>query len=47
VRALYGILLTTSNLKNSQKSKDLNENTRLALWSSEKISSKLKVLLII
>jgi hypothetical protein len=43
VRALYGILLTTSNLKNSQKSKDLNENTRLALWSSDKISSKLKV----
>ena len=44
VRALYGILLTTSNLKNSQKSKELSENSRLAVWSSEKLTSKLQVI---
>lgn len=42
-RALYGILLSTSNLKNSQKAKELNDNSRLATWSSEKLSTKLQV----
>jgi len=41
-RALYGILLSTSNLKNSQKAKELNDNSRLATWSSEKLSTKLQ-----
>lgn len=42
VRALYGILLTTSNLKNNQKSKDLSENSRLANWSQERLSERFK-----
>lgn len=42
VRALYGILLTTTNLKNSQKSKELSENTKLAAWASERLATKLQ-----
>jgi len=42
VRALYGILLVTSNLKVSQKSKEFSENSKLAAWSSEKIASLYK-----
>lgn len=42
VRALYGILLVTSNLKVSQKSKEYTENSKLATWSSEKIANLYK-----
>jgi hypothetical protein len=44
VRALYGILLATANLKNSQKSKELNENSRLANWSQERLSERFEVI---
>jgi hypothetical protein len=43
VRALYGILLVTSNLKSAQKTKEFNENTKLAQWASERLSNKYKV----
>ena len=39
VRALYGILLATSNLKSSQKAKDASENAKLASWASEQLKS--------
>ena len=43
VRALYGILLVTSNLKVSQKSKDsTSENGKLAAWSGKKIADLYK-----
>lgn len=38
VRALYGVLLVTSNLKTSQKSKDFGEHAKLAAWSRKKIA---------
>jgi tetratricopeptide (TPR) repeat protein len=42
-RALYGILLVTSNLKINQKAKDpSSENSKLAAWSSKKISDLYK-----
>jgi len=40
VRALYGILLVTANLKISQKSKEFTENTKLGQWASEKLAKK-------
>jgi hypothetical protein len=43
VRALYGICLTTSNLKSTQKSKELSENTKLGLWASDRLLSKYQV----
>jgi len=43
VRALYGILLVTSNLKMSQKSKEsVAENAKLAAWSGKKITDLYK-----
>ncbi len=43
VRALYGILLVTSNLRASQKSKEsTSENGKLAAWSSKKITDLYK-----
>ena len=43
VRALYGILLVTANLKISQKSKEFTENTKLGQWASEKLAKKYQV----
>ena len=44
IRSLYGILLTTANLKSSQKSKD-SENSKLNVWAKEQLESKYQVLL--
>ena len=40
VRALYGTLLVTANLKTSSKSKEATENSKLAEWSSKQIASQ-------
>lgn len=39
-RALYGILLVTSNLKTNQKSKEVTENSKLANWASARLEKK-------
>ena len=44
MRSLYGILLATTNLKNLQKSKELQaENSKINLWAKEQLESKYKV----
>lgn len=43
IRSLYGVLLTTANLKSSQKSKEVSENTKLNLWAKEQLELKYKV----
>lgn len=40
-RALYGILLVTSNLKTNQKSKEVTENSKLANWASARLEKKI------
>ncbi len=42
VRALYGILLVTSNLRVNQKPKETSENAKLASWSGNKITDLYK-----
>jgi tetratricopeptide (TPR) repeat protein len=43
VRALYGLLLTTSNLKSSQKSKESSDNIKLNKLARETLNEKYKV----
>lgn len=43
VRSLYGLLLTTANLKSSQKSKEGTENTKLNAWAREQLNNRYKV----
>ncbi len=43
IRALYGILLATTNLKNSQKSKESTDNLRLNTWAKEQLEKKYAV----
>jgi len=38
VRALYGLMLSTTNLKSTQKSKESTENSKLATWASEQLT---------
>ncbi|CAF0711132.1 unnamed protein product [Brachionus calyciflorus] len=40
VRSLYGLLLTTANLKSSQKSKEGVDNAKLNAWAREQLDSK-------
>lgn len=40
IRSLYGLLLTTANLKSSQKSKEGTDNAKLNAWVKEQLDSK-------
>lgn len=40
IRALYGILLSTTNLKNSQKSKESTDNMKLNVWAKEQLEQR-------
>lgn len=42
IRSLYGLLLTTSNLKNSQKSRESVDNVKLNTWAKEQLEAKYK-----
>ncbi len=44
IRSLYGILLTTANLKSTQKSKDSIDNTKLNVWAKEQLELKYQVI---
>jgi uncharacterized membrane protein len=37
VRSLYGLLLTSANLKSSQKSKEAVDNAKLNAWAREQL----------
>lgn len=43
IRSLYGLLLTTANLKSSQKSKDSADNVKLNGWAREQLELKYQV----
>lgn len=42
IRSLYGILLVTANMKSTQKSKEITENSKLNAWAKEQLEAKYK-----
>ena len=43
IRALYGILLSTSNLKKSQTSKEATDNLKLNAWAKDQLEKRYEV----